>query len=265
MDFNWRGAVDLNCDNLLDIAFRLVTMAGILGMRTVSTLPRHLYFKILAILRPAEFATRRLILAAAWRLNWQGADKPGPQRKRKKDDPADQREPDSGLPLTSEETGSGLPLTNEETGDTRDGTPDDAEPRPPTFQIFDPWKNYGSPWLTEEQVARLENPGARPAMPAKQLPPDEPVDAKSLCRRIRALANALGDLDWHALRLARWRARMNARCWTDPDAPRLRPHRTSPMRPGLPPGYKKRPKTPVEAALHECHGLALYALAPPDT
>jgi hypothetical protein len=260
MDFNWRGAVDLNCDNLLDIAFRLVTMAGILGMRTVSTLPRYLYFRILSILRPAEFATRRLILAAAWKLNWQGADKPEPQRKR--GTPTDQREPDSGLPLAKEETHSGLPLANEKTGET----PDDAEPRPPAFQIFDPWKNYGPPWLTEEQIARLENPGAWPSMPAKQLPPDEPVDAKSLCRRIRAMVNALDDLDGHALRLARWRARMNARCWSDPDAPRPRPHRTSSMRPGLPPGYKKRPKTPVEAVLHECHGLALYALSdPPDT
>jgi hypothetical protein len=262
MDFNWRGAVDRNCDKLLVIAGRLVTMAGILGMRTVSTLPRHLYFRILSILRPAEFATRRLILAAACKLNWQGADKPGPQRKRGTDNPADQRKPDSGSPLTKEETHSGLPLANEEPGELDGGTKED---RPLPFQIFDPWKHYGPLWLTEEEIARLDNPGAWPSMPAPNLPPDESVDAKSLCRRIRALANALDDLDGHALRLARWRARVSTHCWTDPAAPRPRPHRTSSMRPGLPPGYKKRPKTPVEEVLHECHGLALYALAPPDT
>ncbi|MFZ2101632.1 MAG: hypothetical protein WAU86_13805, partial [Oricola sp.] len=34
------------------------------------------------------------------------------------------------------------------------------------------------------------------------------------------------------------------------------PKRWSPMRPGRPPGYSKRPKTAIEEVLKECHFLA---------
>ena len=68
MEFDWRGAIDRNCEILCDIAFRLIVMAGIEAGRTAATLPRHLYLRILAILRPAEFATRRLIAMAACKL-----------------------------------------------------------------------------------------------------------------------------------------------------------------------------------------------------
>ena len=68
MEFDWRGAIDRNCEILCDIAFRLIVMAGIEAGRTAETLPRHLYLRILAILRPAEFATRRLIAMAACKL-----------------------------------------------------------------------------------------------------------------------------------------------------------------------------------------------------
>ena len=68
MEFNWRGAIDRNCEILCDIAFRLLVMAGIQAGRSNPTLPRHLYLRILAILRPAEFAARRLAKLKAYRL-----------------------------------------------------------------------------------------------------------------------------------------------------------------------------------------------------
>ena len=70
MEFDWRGAIDRNCETLCDIAFRLIVMAGIEAGRTAETLPRGLYLRILAILRPAEFATRRLIAMAACKLDF---------------------------------------------------------------------------------------------------------------------------------------------------------------------------------------------------
>jgi hypothetical protein len=72
-----------------------------------------------------------------------------------------------------------------------------------------------------------------------------------------ALRHVLQDLDAHALRLARWTARRHLE--------RTRPRRWSPIRPGLPPGWRKHPKTETEELVKECHTLALYALKPPDT
>ena len=52
MEFDWRGAIDRNCEELGTIVARLIVMAGIAAGRTVETLPRHLYWRILALLRP---------------------------------------------------------------------------------------------------------------------------------------------------------------------------------------------------------------------
>jgi hypothetical protein len=125
-----------------------------------------------------------------------------------------------------------------------------AQDRAPAFALFDPFKHYGDPWLTPEQIAALDNP-SEPKWPAPTLPPDEPVDAKSLCRRIRALANAMQDIEGQALRLARWRARRHLDT--------ARPKRWTPLRVGQPPGWKRRSKTPIEEVLKDCHTLALDA------
>ncbi len=69
-----------------------------------------------------------------------------------------------------------------------------------------------------------------------------------ICRRIRVLERALQDLEGQAMRLARWRARR--------DRETCKPKRFSPLRPGRPPGWRKRPKTAVEEVLKECHFLA---------
>ncbi|TCD13719.1 hypothetical protein [Oricola cellulosilytica] len=68
MGFDWEGSVEHYGDALDALAARLVTMAGILWGRPVEMLPRRLYLEILAILRPAEFALRRLIVMAAWKV-----------------------------------------------------------------------------------------------------------------------------------------------------------------------------------------------------
>jgi len=82
--------------------------------------------------------------------------------------------------------------------------------------------------------------------------PDDEINAAPLCRRLHALQRALDDLPGQARRLARWKARR--------DAGRLRAKRFSPMRPGWPPGHRKRRTHEVDEVLRECHSLAVYAL-----
>jgi hypothetical protein len=79
------------------------------------------------------------------------------------------------------------------------------------------------------------------------------VGAERLTRRLHALKLALEDLPRQARRLARWRVRReNAQ----------NPKFKSPLRPGHPPGYRRKPVHQVDAVLAECHGLACYAMEP---
>jgi hypothetical protein len=232
MEFNWRGAIDRNWENLCSIAARLTLMAAIQAGRGADTLPRQLYLRILAILRPAEFAARRLIAMAACKLPLDV----GPVR------PAGAPKPSS--PPRGEDTKA---CERSELAEVGEGA--SSEPRVPAFALFDPFKPFREPWLTEAEIAALDNPSAGLVVPVSR--PNEPVDARALRRRIRALSNALEDLDGQALRLARWRARRAAGFG--------RPIRFSPFRPGFPPGWKKRPKTEIEEVLKECNYLGLEA------
>jgi hypothetical protein len=91
-----------------------------------------------------------------------------------------------------------------------------------------------------------------------RLPPRSPegsVGAERLGLRLAALANALDDLPGQALRFARWRARRAAG-----RIPRL-----GPLRPGRPPGSRRRPDHAVYEVLNVLHGLAFWVLEEPDT
>jgi hypothetical protein len=82
---------------------------------------------------------------------------------------------------------------------------------------------------------------------------DGTVNAKPLCRRLAAIKLALDDLPRQAKRYARWRARpIEAR----------RPRFASPLRPGRPPGHRKRQTHEVDEILKECHWLARTVPAP---
>jgi hypothetical protein len=72
---NWNLAVEKNHEALKRILAMLVTMVGMTGESAGNsnssgggrqkTLPRHLHRFVLRLLRPAESATRRLIIIAA--------------------------------------------------------------------------------------------------------------------------------------------------------------------------------------------------------
>jgi hypothetical protein len=85
------------------------------------------------------------------------------------------------------------------------------------------------------------------------------VPAAHLGHRLLALKNALQSLPKQARRLARWYAQR------DLALSQNRPHRLSPMRPGFPPGFRRKPVHPVEEVLLDCHSLASYARERPDS
>ena len=133
--------------------------------------------------------------------------------------------------------------------------------------------------------------------------PDDLLDAGRLHRRLEAIGRVLDDLPRQAKRLARWQARVDVREREGRDdplhpTPALRadlpgratglarppdPHRgegnhgaagaqtkdrfqrLSPLRPGRPPGWRRRPTHAVDAVLEELHGLAVWARERPDT
>jgi hypothetical protein len=97
-------------------------------------------------------------------------------------------------------------------------------------------------------------PIARPAV-VPPPPPDGLISATRLTRRLQALKSALDDLPRQARRMARWRVRQEAA-----KAPKFK----SPLRPGPPPGHRKRPIHEVDDVLSECHWLA-WEVMRPDT
>jgi hypothetical protein len=221
-------AIERNSEALKGIVEALFAMLGLAGEATVSRIPQPLHRSVLRVLRPAESAMRRLIVIAARGL----VVKLVPSR-----------------PMPARSIGKG------------------GGSRPPSFQLFDTRKNFaalrshrrratrnpprihfftGDPWVTTTWSARP--PTADPAPP-----PDGLVNAAHLTRRLQALKLALEDLPRQARRLARWRVRRE-----NMPSPKF----TSPLRPGRPPGYRRRPVHLVDEVLIECHGLAFDAMKP---
>lgn len=228
---DWALAIARNREALIRIVAGLIAMAGLGG---AATLPRSLRNAVYRLLRPAESAARRLIVIAARGVArhdhtplWPAGDSPRSM---------------AGRP-------EGSPL-----------------PRAPAFALFDPPKRFA--WLKPKTVPgfgpRISLPGlCDPVfLPAIVLGPGDPVPATRLFRRLAALQAALADIPRQARRLAR---RQALRAGPRPEAKAQRPLRgeaavRSPLRPGSPPGRRRRPTHEVDAVLAECHALALDAL-----
>jgi hypothetical protein len=227
---NWAGAIAKNRDALVRIVTMLFSIAGLDGREVVETLPRVTRNYLYRILRPAESAVRRLIVIAARNMS------------------ADVH-PTRSVILGLE------PRTHSEK-DSADAKTD----RTSAFPLLDPLKkfSFAPPKRYATTMPRVRSLSGwslpvylrQPEPPARREPsPDDPVSATSLCRRLRRLKRALDDLDGQAKRFARWRARRDMG----------RTKRFSPLRPGRPPGHRKRPLHEVDEVLRECHSLALYA------
>jgi len=224
---DWDLVIKSKSEALNAIVAGLFAMLELSGEATVSRLPRAVYFAVLRVLRPAESAVRRLIVIAARGL----VVKVAPSRR---------------MPKGHTITKSG-------------GN------RPPAFQLCDTRKDF--PELREPRVkyakhpprilfftegSRVDDLWARPVAVPPQ-PSDGMVSATRLNRRLQALKAALDDLPRQAKRLARWRQRREAMPG---------PVFKSPLRPGPPPGRRKRHIHEIDDILADCHWLAWEAMKP---
>ena len=217
--------IEQNHKALLRLVATLFALVGLaVDGPVVSSIPRSVRAKVLRVLRPAEAALRRLIAIAARDIVFT------PRGKR-----------------------------NASTRSNSKG--DRSGERAPLFPLFDPRK-----WFWELSKGRRPGKGPGPRItdfdddswtPYESEKPDasEP-DPRLLCRRLLALYNALNDVQAQARRLAR--AQFRRRAAGKP----LR--QTEPIRPGMPPGYRKHWVHEIDEILIDCHRLFLREPMPPD-
>jgi hypothetical protein len=228
---DWELAIARNREALARIVAMLVAMAGLSEGSEGRQISRALHRAVLSVLRPAEAAVRRLIIVVARDIVVKlKASRPSPK----------------GLP----------------------GLGKKRSPRA-SFQLHDPRKRFDPGTASRAQGPRAQplvriidvtfdpriplfrEPAAMAPAPAAEL--DDTVDAASLSRRLAAIQSALDDLPRQARRYARWRAKpFEAR----------RPRLSSLLRPGAPPGFRKRPIHEVDHILAECHWLARHVPVP---
>ncbi len=221
---DWDSAIKRNSEALKGIIEALFAMLDV----TVARIPLPLHRAVLRVLRPAESAVRRLVVIAARGL----VVKLVPSR-----------------PMPSGK------VIGKGSGNSS-----------PSFQLIDPRKRFAE--LSQPRVkytkhpprilffgddSRVDSLWPSPLPAVVPPPPDGLITADRLSRRLRALKLALEDLPRQARRLARWRLkRENAKI----------PTFTSPLRPGRPPGSRRKPTHEVDEVLVECHGLAWEAMKP---
>lgn len=270
----FRGVIGFNRDRLLRVLAMLLDLAGIAEGETVETLPRHLRGYVNRLLRPAESATRRLIVIAAQFLVVtvrHAVKRPVPERTGPRHPPVFAAPPESRpapRPRTRQPrpAGDGLTVTIHAQLKARP-KPKRTKPktgnreRLPALPLLDALPDYDAPpprfgvrgrprvralWPVPVYMRVPEPP--EPSFPL----PDDPVSAARLCRRLSVLRSVLDDIDGAARRTARWLARRRARgC--------LPGKRLHPLRPGRPPGHRKRSPHEVHDILSECNYFAWHA------
>jgi hypothetical protein len=131
-------------------------------------------------------------------------------------------------------------------------------------------------------MPRISVPGLSERRPVRPAPtPDDLVSAARLSLRLAALASALDDLPAQARRFARWRAARDAKDAREKEGAaqgrfdsakarngrrRRGPYdRVSALKPGRPPGWRRKPSHEVHEVLGVLHGLAVWALERRDT
>ena len=228
---DWEHAIKRNSEVLAGIVETLIVMLGLVGDATVSRIPWPAYRAVLRVLRPAESALRRLIVVAARNIVI--------------------------APVASR------PKTARAIKPSKRGT------SRPSFELFDPQPRIVLPRRkrTPRAVPRIHffntdgefitiGPPIRPAKaPARTKSADGMVNAARVIRRLEALEAALQNIPRQAMRLARWRMR---------EEKSENPSFKTPIRPGRPPGSRRRAVHLVDELLDECQWLA-HRAAMPDT
>jgi hypothetical protein len=263
------AAINHNLEALKRILAGLVAMAGLANS---FTLPRHLHRAILRLLRPAESAARRLIIASARGLV---VVLPPPRKPRPKPATAEPILRRFGIAVVM----SPADLSAVARRARVEGGGGGGGPRTLCLPLFDPLRRLlslskgsnGGRYVPAHAAPRILLPGVSEPSPLPPMPsPDDPIDATRLNLRLAALAAALDDLPGQAKRFARWKARQEAERKTPG-----RINRITPLRPGRPPGGRLSRFDPsarrssnirdVDEVLAHAQALALYALRYPDT
>lgn len=248
---DWTIAIERNRAALKRILALMVAMAG-----GEAFLPRRLHRAILAVLRPAEAAARRLVIVVA-------RDLVVPPARRRK------IEPRPGSIFVRDGTGTGIVLPH----GVRPGpvlsapglpalAPPCRAPRLRALPLLDPLPCRPGDRRRPARGPRISWPGSAELRRSPQrLPPlpDDAIDAGPLALRLQALGRALDDLPAHARRFARWRCHAlggegRGLGYAEP------PRRVWPLRPGRPPGGRRRPTHEVHAVLADLHSFAFLAL-----
>jgi hypothetical protein len=314
---DWNLAIEKNREALKRVLAMLVAMAGLGGLSSPlagedgsvrrgkaeplaepgeryfsgsrATLPRHLHRAVLRLLRPAEAAARRLVIAAARDLVV-----PPPSPRMLKPKPMEPLLRRFGIAVVMSPADIAGAAAARRTAARRAA----ARPRPLSLPLFDPLQRpfRCRRYVPAHAAPRILFPGVTHPFSLPPPPsPDDPIDARRLSRRLAALAAALDDLPQQARRFARWKAaraaagaqrkdpadaagaqradRKAALAHKGPAAGRIR--RVSPLRPGRPPGGRLSRYDPtathprrireVDEILTHAHALAVYALKAPDT
>ena len=226
---DWAKAIERNSEALKGIVEALFAMLGLAEETLLERIPQPLHRAVLRVLRPTESAVRRLIVIAARNV----VVKVAPSRPMPK----------------GQMIGKG------------------GGHRLPSFRLFDTRKDF--PELRQRRIKYAKHPPrilffgddcrvdslwpAPPPVAVPTLPPDGLVNAARISRRLQALKLALEDLPRQARRMARWRMRRETA---------KTPTFKSPLRPGYPPGHRKKPVHEVDKVLSECHWLAWEAMKP---
>jgi len=242
------------------------------------TLSRRLHCAVLRILRPAESATRRLVIVAARGLVVElPPSRPPKPRPDLKATHAAMRRLGLAVVLSAADIAR---AAADRRAAARHAVLRAA--RPPVLPLFDP------PRYPFRVRRRTVPPHAAPrilsfdgAAPHRLPPPPSPgdrVDATRLGRRIAALARALDDLPGHAMRFARWKARRDRDPGFSPvhgeGGPRSgggcaaatgRRRRLWPLKVGRAPGFIRRSTHEVQEVLKDMQYFAREALKAPDT
>ena len=220
-------AIDLNKTALVRVVAGLFALLGAAAMETplaaLARIPVGVHRGVARVLRPAESAARRLIVTLAGILKLKA--------KPRKSRPAPRG-------LVRAARGS----------------------RRLSFQLFDPRRRFFRKKARTRPAPRVSSfgPGeVHRVSPGREKPGRDKSDgletSANLLRRLEALKDALDDLPRQARRLVRAMARRE-------NIPHLK--LKMPLRPGRPPGHRKKPRLDIDSVLHQCDWLARNALAP---
>jgi hypothetical protein len=238
MALDWNFAIEKHREALKRVLATLVAMAGFPVLHAGEgaavaggTLPRHIHSALLALLRPAEAAARRLVIIAA-----------------------------RGLVVVRRKVRPEAVTPRKVLA-----APPKAVPRALSLPLFDPLARFERR-VSHAGVPRISVPGFTTpfAIAERREPsPDDPIGAARVFLRLHALADVLDDLPRHARRFSRWRA-ARAGAQERRNAGSTRCRRIWPLRPGWPPGHRprrsRRSAHEVHEILGDLHGLAFWAL-----